>query len=44
MFNRYRLVSSGLLFLFSIYCLMWNPQQLFSLPGWMYIAATVYLP
>lgn len=42
MFNRIRLFTSGFLFLFSIYCIIWNPQLPFSLPTWVYIAATVY--
>lgn len=40
--NRYRLFSSGILFLFSIYCLVWNPTLPFSLPSWVYLAATIY--
>lgn len=42
MFNRIRLFTSGFLFFFSIYCIIWNPQLPFSLPTWVYIAATVY--
>ncbi len=40
--NRVRLFSSGALFLFAVYCLIWNPDLPFSLPQWMYIVGTVY--
>ena len=42
MFNRYRFISSGLFFLFSIYCLVWNPALPFSLPRFAYIIALFY--
>ena len=45
MYNRYRLISSGLLFLFALYCLIWSPESPelpFSLPNGIYIAAIVY--
>ena len=40
--NRIRVFTSGLLFLFSIYCLINDPNLPFSLPPWIYIIATIY--
>lgn len=40
--NRFRFVSSGLLFLFAVYCLIWNPELPFALPSWLIWAATAY--
>lgn len=40
--NRVRLFSSGALFLFAVYCLIWNPDLPFSLPQCVYIVGTVY--
>lgn len=40
--NTVRFFSSGVLFLFSIYCLIFNQELPFSLPLWVYIVATAY--
>lgn len=40
--NSIRVFTSGLLFLFSIYCLIYDPNLPFSLPSWIYIIATIY--
>lgn len=40
--NRIRVFTSGLLFLFSIYCLFLNPTLPFSFPDWVYLLATIY--
>lgn len=40
--NRIRLFSSGLLLIFSVYCLIKNPDLPFSLPNWVYIVGTAY--
>lgn len=40
--NRIRVFTSGGLFLFAVYCLIWNPALPFSFPPWVYITATVY--
>lgn len=40
--NRIRFFTSGALFLFALYCLIWDPLLPFSLPRGVYIAATVY--
>lgn len=40
--NRIRLFSSGVFFLFSIYCLIFNPELPFSLPPYFYMIATIY--
>lgn len=40
--NRIRFFTSGALFLFAVYCLLWDPLLPFSLPQGVYIAATVY--
>lgn len=40
--NTCRLFTSGILFLFSLYGLIWNQGLPFSLPSWMYWAAVCY--
>lgn len=40
--NRFRLITSGLLFLFSIYCIGVNPNLPFTLPTYVYIIVCVY--
>lgn len=40
--NRIRLITSGILFLFSIICLIWFPTLPFNLPLWVYILGTTY--
>lgn len=40
--NRIRVFTSGLLLLFSIYCLIFNPGLPFSFPNWIYLLATIY--
>ena len=37
-----RFFTSGALFLFAVYSLIWNPQLPFSLPVWLYAAVAVY--
>lgn len=34
--NTCRLFTSGALFLFAVYCLIWNQDLPFSMPGWVY--------
>ena len=39
--NRIRLITSGGLLVFAVFCLIANPDLPFSLPTWVYIAGTV---
>lgn len=39
--NRIRLITSGGLLVFAVFCLIANPDSPFSLPTWVYIAGTV---
>lgn len=40
--NRIRVCTSGLLFVFAIYCLFYNQTLPFTLPNYVYVLATVY--
>lgn len=40
--NRIRVFTSGSLLIFSIYCLILNPDLPFSFPNWVYILTTIY--
>lgn len=40
--NRIRLITSGGILIFAVFCLIANPDLPFSLPTWVYIAGTVY--
>lgn len=40
--NTFRLFTSGGLFCFAIYCLVWNPDLPFTLPVWVYALAFLY--